>query len=211
MSSIDTFKSSVMNHGGLARTNRFNIIFTPPKFSLINKNPTNLLGNLASGSLSLRNLVNDPRDISLLCESTTLPGRQISTLEAVAHQETHKIPYAYTDLDVTCNFLITQDYYIKTIFDNWSEGIFDTENYTVGYKKDFVTDVRIQQINTKNIPVYGIVLRNAFPTGMADISLDNTAENSIQKFSVTFAYDKWEQENALESTIGALRSLKKLI
>ena len=74
-----------------------------------------------------------------------------------------------------------------------------------------LTDVRIQQINTKNIPVYGIVLRNAFPTGMADISLDNTAENSIQKFSVTFAYDKWEQENALESTIGALRSLKKLI
>ena len=212
MASIDTLKSAISNHGGVAHPNRFNVIFTPPKMSLLNKNPANLIGNLASGSLSLRNLINDPRDISLLCESVSLPGRNISTLDYQSGRGSRKQPYTFVDSEVSMSFLLTSDFYIKTMFDTWLENIFDTENYYVGYKKHYTTDVTIQQLNKKNIPVYGVRLVNAFPTSVADIALDNTTSDTVQKMSATFSYDKFVAEDALSSTIGAgMRTLKNLL
>ena len=212
MASIDTLKSAISNHGGVAHPNRFNVIFTPPKMSLLNKNPTNLIGNLASGSLSLRNLINDPRDISLLCQSVTIPGRNITTLDYMANKGTRKQPYTFVDSEVTMSFILTSDFYIKTMFDTWLENIFDTESYYVGYKKDYATDVTIQQLNKENIPVYGVRLINAFPTSFADISLDNSSADTVQKVSATFSYDKFVAEDALSSTVGAgMRTLKNLL
>ena len=212
MASIDTLKSTISNHGGIAHPNRFNVIFTPPKMSLINKNPANLIGNLASGSLSLRNLINDPRDISLLCQSVSLPGRNISTTDYQAGKGSRKQPYTFVDSEVTMSFLLTSDFYIKTMFDTWMENIFDTESYYVGYKKDYSTDITIQQLNKKNIPVYGVRLVNAYPTTVTDISLDNSSADTVQKMSATFSYDKYIAEDALSSTIGAgMRTLKNLL
>jgi hypothetical protein len=212
MASIDTLKSSISNHGGIAHPNRFNVIFTPPKMSLLNKNPANLIGNLASGSLSLRNLINDPRDISLLCQSVSIPGRNISTLDYMANKGSRKQPYTFVDSEVAMSFILTSDFYIKTMFDTWMENIFDTENYYVGYKKDYSTDITIQQLNKKNIPVYGVRLVNAYPTTVTDISLDNSTADTVQKMSATFSYDKFIAEDALSSTIGAgMRTLKNLL
>ena len=212
MASIDTLKSSISNHGGIAHPNRFNVIFTPPKMSLLNKNPTNLIGNLASGSLSLRNLINDPRDISLLCQSISIPGRNLSTLDYQAGKGSRKQPYSFTDTEVSMSFILTSDFYIKNMFDTWLENIFDTENYYVGYKKDYATDVTIQQLNKKNIPVYGVRLVNAYPTTVTDIALDNATPDSVQKMTATFSYDRFVAEDALSSTIGAgMRTLRNLI
>jgi len=212
MASIDTLKSSISNHGGIAHPNRFNVIFTPPKMSLLNKNPANLIGNLASGSLSLRNLINDPRDISLLCQSVSIPGRNITTLDYMAGKGSRKQPYTFVDSEVAMSFILTSDFYIKTMFDTWLENIFDTESYYVGYKKDYSTDVTIQQLNKKNIPVYGVRLINAFPTTVTDISLDNATTDTVQKMSATFSYDRFVAEDALSSTIGAgMRTLKNLL
>ena len=203
-SSIDTFKANTMRHGGFAKPNRFNIIFKPPSMSLINLDPTNLIANALGGNFSLKDLINDPRDISMLCQSATIPGRQITTFETTDRDAARKIPYGYIDMEVNATFLLTEDYYMKTIFDNWMKVVFNTDTYHPKYKQDFVTDVRIQQLNQKNHPIYGVVLRNAYPTSITDITLDNSATDSVGTFTVTFSYDKWEQESGLESFIGQI-------
>ena len=59
--SIDDLKSTIQNHGGLAMQNRFNVIFTPPKLSLVNLNASTLLaGAISTGGLSIQNFINDP-------------------------------------------------------------------------------------------------------------------------------------------------------
>ena len=93
------------------------------------------------------------------------------------------------------------------MFDNWTGLVFDSDNYRAGYKNDFVTDVIIQQINHKNIPIYGVKLENAFPTTLTAVTLDNNAENTIQKFSVTLSYDKYVEQNAFESLIDTGRDI----
>jgi hypothetical protein len=201
--SIDNLKSTIGKRGGLAKTNRFQVFFTPPQGSLLSAQ--GLLGALTSGG-GLKSMINDPRDISLLCENVTIPGRQITTLDYIADKQSVKIPYSFINEDVTCSFLLTNDYYMKTMFDGWLEQVFDSEAYRAKFKKDFTSDVVIQQLNEKNIPVYGVRLENAFPTTVTGITLDNNSESAVQKISVTFSYDNYVPEGPLSSTMSALRS-----
>lgn len=209
--SVDDIKSLLSKKGGVARQNRFQVIFTPPSVSLLNLNPEVLVGSLVSGSFKVKNLLNDPRDISLLCMSAQLPGRQITTTDYIAEKQTVPQVQSIIDEDVTLKFMLTNDYYMKIMFDNWVSGIVDLDKYRVGYKKDFAVDVVIQQLNDKNIPVYGVRLENAFPTTVAAIELDNSSENTIQELSVTFSYDKYEPEGPVSSTLSALQSAVDLV
>ena len=209
--SIDTLKSVIGKKGGLAPGNRFNVIFAPPAVSLLNLNPENIVGSIISGGFSIANLINDPRDISILCTKATLPGRTVSTFD---HQDTvqqNKYPQTFIDEEVSMTFRLTNDYYIKNMFETWMSGIFDTESYRVGFKKDYSVDVVIQQLNQKNIPVYGVKMEKCFPTNLSSVELDNTASDTMQEVTVTWAYDKFKPEGPLSSTASALRSAVDLL
>jgi hypothetical protein len=206
MATIEDLKATISKKGGLARGNRFNVIFTPPKQSLLNLNPETIISSAISGNFSARNLINDPRDINVLCSSVAIPGRQISTLDYQAEKQTIKIPYGELHDDITCTFLLTNDYYMKTVFDSWVGSIVDMDQYAVAYKRDITTDVIIQQLDEQNTPVYGVRLEGAFPTTIADIELSNDNENTVQSLSVSFSYDKYVPEGALSSTGSAIRS-----
>jgi hypothetical protein len=201
MNSIDNLKATISKKGGVAMQNRFQIFFQPPTAnkvkSLLNKDPKTLIGDLARNALTggkPGNLIPDPRDISILCESVSIPGRQITTLEYTAERQAIKIPYSFINEDVTMSFILTNDYYMKKMFDSWLSGIIDQTTYRVGYKKDFTTDIVIQQLNQKNIPVYSCRLENAFPVTVNAINLDSNSENTIQKVSVTLSYENFVPE-----------------
>jgi len=198
--SIDQLKATISKKGGLSQANRFNVMFTPPQGSLLNSDPATLIGGLASGG-GLSNIVNDPRDISLLAESVNLPSSQITTLDHIAERQSVKIPYAVIQEEVTMTFLLTNDYYIKNLFDKWGQSIIDLETYRVAYKKDIVTDVVIQQLNKQNIPIYGVKLENAFPTTIGGVALSNETADTPNKLTVTFSYDKYIVEDGLTSAI----------
>jgi len=216
MNTIDNLKATISKKGGVAFANRFQVFFQPPGAAtlknLLNTNPKSLVGDLAKNAISggsPKNIIPDPRDISILCESVNLPGRQISTVDYQADRQTIKIPYGIINEDVTMSFILTNDYYMKQLFDKWMSGIFDVENYRVGYKKDFVTDVVIQQLNKNNVPIYSVRLEDAFPVTMQSIQLDSNSENTIQKLNVTLSYENYVPEDIVDtakstlSTIGA--------
>lgn len=204
MSTIDNLKATLSKRGGLAQQNRFQIIFTPPGQSLLNINASTLVGALR-GKTSVKSLINDPRDISMLCESATLPGRQITSMDYTSNKNTVKVPYSLINEDVTLSFLLTNDYYIKTMMDDWLASIVDMDIYRVGYKKDFSVDVVIQQLDSNNVPIYGVRLENAFPTTVSSVVLDNNSENTPQKLSVTLSFDNYVPEGPLSSTGSAIR------
>ena len=135
-SSIEDLKSTISKKGGLAPANRFNVIFTPPSQSLLNLNVENILGSIISGGFSAGNLINDPRDISILCKSVQIPGRTLSTFEHAHDRQQNKYPYTFIDEDVTMTFHLTNDYYMRNMLEQWQSGIFNTESYVTGFKND---------------------------------------------------------------------------
>lgn len=204
MTSIDNLKSTISKRGGLANSNRFQVIFSAPTQSLINLDEEALVGALRSGNLG--SVISDPRDISLLCESVNLPGRQITSVDYTSNRQTIKVPYSVLNEDVSMSFILTNDYYMKTLMDTWVSSIVDMDIYRVGYKKDFSTDIIIQQLDKNNIPIYGVTLQNAYPTTLGSVNLDNNTENSVQKLSVTFAYDNYIPQGPISSSVSAIET-----
>ena len=208
---LDDLKSTIAKKGGMAPANRFNVFFTPPTASLININPQALLSSAASGNLSVKNFIADPRDISILCESVSLPGRNLNTLDYQSNKQPIKMPYGFADDDVQMTFLLTNDYFMKDLFERWQGSVISTGSYTANYKSEYVTDVTIMQTNQKDIPVYGVRLINAFPTTIAAIELNSTSESTFQRVSVTLSYDRYVPEGALTSSVSALRSAAQAV
>jgi hypothetical protein len=205
---IDDFKSVIGRRSGLAPTNRFALFMNPPSQTLLNLDLQNAVTNLLSGNFGLSQFVNDPRDVALLCESCSLPGRQIQTLDKqhMNYRQSIKNPQGYFNEDVSFVFHLTNDYHMKKLFDRWLDLIVNPETYQVGYKKQYVTDVTIQQLNQQNIPVYGIKLKNAFPVTVNTIELNNSSSGT-QKLNVTLTYEDYETEGSIASSIGGVKNV----
>jgi len=200
---IDDFKSVIGRRSGLSPTNRFAIFMNPPSQTLLNLDLQNPSTNLKSQNFGPGKFSNEPRDISILCESCSLPGRQIQTLDKqhLNYRQSIKNPQGYFNEDVNFVFHLTNDYHMKKLFDRWLDLIVNPETYQVGYKKEYVTDVTIQQLNQQNVPVYGVKLKNAFPVTVNTIELNN-ASAETQKLNVTLTYEDYETEGSIASSIG---------
>ena len=206
-SEIDDLKSVFSKRQGPAYSNRFMLFMTPPSASLLNLDVNAAITGVLGGGLSLGGFINDPRDVSLLCESCTLPGRTVSTIDYQNVKQAVKIPYSFINEDVTFTFILTGDYYMRKMFDNWMNLVFDAENYQLRYKDTYTTDVRIAQLNKNNIPVYTVQLHNAYPTGINAITLDNTAESTIQKVTVNMTYETFVVEGLFDAAKGVMKGL----
>ena len=203
--SIDTMKSTINRRGGLARGNRFGVYISHPSKgmnSLLNFNPATLLSNLISGDgVNIGDFIQDPRDMFLLCQSCTMPGKRISTTEATHNHNLSKKPYSAATDEVTMTFLLTNDYYIKKYFDMWQEMIIDTSghHYKAFYKNEYCSDVTIQQLSNSNdiIPGYTIKLENAYPIQVGAVELSNTNEG-LMEVSITWEYDNFRSVGLID-------------
>lgn len=196
---VDTFKSTVNKRGGLAPANRYAVYMPLP---LISFDPQELIAGLfGQGNGGKNNFIQDPRDISVLCDSLTMPGRQISTNELQNNMLPIKMPYGYINDDVTMTFHITNDHYAKKIFENWINKMFDRRRMIMKYRSSYTSDIILQQLDQRDIPVYTCTLRNAYPVTVSSYDLSNTSENTTQKISVTFTYEDWNEEGFVESVL----------
>jgi len=201
---IDKLKSTIGKRGGLAKANRFKVMFTPPQQSLFNIDPQAIFTSLISGEgINAKSLINDPRDISMLCTSANIPGRSFSTDEIQMHKQAVKMVYGFIDEDIEMTFLLTNDMYMKKMFDDWSQAIINDQTYTLSYKNEYTTDVVIQQLNMDNKVVYGAKLENAYPITISPIEYSNDSED-IGSFTVTFSYDKYKLEGSVESGLSGI-------
>lgn len=162
---IDSLKAAIGGRGGINQPNRFEITFNPP-----------------GGGLN-------GQDITLLCESVSIPGYQINTFdypfEAVLNSV--KVPNGYIYEDVQCTFIVTNDYVIKKIFDKWKKSII-TDEFRLNYAFSYERDVKIASLDQQNKKVYEVTLENAYPVTVASIELNNGSVNEITKLVVTFTY-----------------------
>ena len=128
------------------------------------------------------------RDLTLLCESASLPGKQITTMEWAAYGHHIKIPTGFILDDVNLTFNITNDYYAKKLFDEWQELIIGQKSYNLAYDSEFKSDMIIRQLDSQNKPVFTAKLTQAYPITVNSIALDQNSENTIQKLIVAVAY-----------------------
>lgn len=207
---IDDLKATIGRRKGLAPSNRFIVHFSFPTIANFETDIIGLVASSLTGNFNQRKEETkfNGRDTSILCESCTIPGKTIETLSVPlnGYRQQVQYPTGYSNPDVTFSFLLTNDYYIKKIFDKWMNSIVDKESYTTLYDADYKVDMIIQQLDQQNNVVFGMKLINAFPVSISDIPLDASASGQNQKVSVTMTYQEMTSEGALSSVLTKTKS-----
>jgi len=174
---IDDFKAQINRGFGPARSNRYRVFF-----------PRVTGQDTAEG-------------ISVLCDSVTMPGRQILTSDRFTDMKARKVAYGFAAEDVEISFLLMNDWSTWTYLNNWHNTVIGNLNrlggYTVGFKDEYSKDVEIEHLNnnSEGEPQINkkVMLENAYPTTLNSIELGNGNENEIIRVSASFSYDNWTE------------------
>ncbi len=204
--SIDDFKSTISKRDGVARSNRFSVYMNIPIISI---SLTNIVTNLLKGNNALAGTVNNPRDISVLCETTGMPGFDVNTFETAYGIKRRKMPQGFDQQDIQFTFMMTNDYFSRNFLDTWCNSVINKLDGTLNYKSDYASDIVIQQLDVKNFPIGGVKLYNAYPISVQEIPLSNMNENDITKITATFTYDYAMNTDAIASSLDAGSTLLK--
>ena len=193
-----------------ARAARFEVVIQPPR-SVTRPEGMNAGSSLTLGELS-KNGTN--RDISLKCNTISMPGRTVNqvednTLQGPARSIVTGIP-TYADIQAQFTMLNTngQD---RRFFEAWQGSAVSEADFSVNYYNDYVGQVDMYLLNEKNERKYGIRLQEAFPKVIGDFSLNGEGRNQLATMDITFSYRYWEIleggstiPKRIESTLGLI-------
>ena len=84
---------------------------------------------------------------------------------------------------------------IKRFFDDWMESIVIRDSFNVSYQREYVSQIKIAQLDEKNNENYSIYLEDAFPRAVNMLDLNMGSTNQVHKLNVTFAYRRWFSES----------------
>jgi len=136
--------------------------------------------------------------ISFFCRAAAIPGTTLGVVNVPYFGREIKLAGNRTFADWTITVINDEDFAYRSFFEGWMEKI----NTHVGNRRaDNMTGVN-QYVNTSGVKVEQLskngatalrtyTLHNAFPTDISDITLDWGDNDSIEEFTVTFAYDYW--------------------
>lgn len=141
-------------------------------------------------------------DFPFLCETSQLPGSKVGVAEVAYFGR--KLKYAgdreFDSLSVT--ILNDEDFRIRNALEAWMAAITGHSTtvsvFNGGIVADsYATDAEVQQFSRNNngnggVPIQSRKFIGLWPTNLSPIELDWNNQNSIEKYSVEFAYQWWE-------------------
>jgi hypothetical protein len=153
---------------GLARTNRYAVIFAPP-------------ARIQPAGLN---------KILLFCDQVQIPGANYSTVQNRVFGEFREIPYEKLYDQISLSFYVDTEMAVKNLFDEWHNLISNTNNKTFGYYNDYITDmfIEVQDLNDKTR--YAVRLMECYPKTVSSIQLDMNSKE-VMKINVGFQYKYW--------------------
>jgi len=159
---IDKFKAEINTRKGLSKPNKFAI---------------SIPGDAVTSQA-----------LTLLCTRCNIPGKTIEAVEYSPWNTKNKYPTGYSQGEVQAVFHLTNDYFVKNYFDDWSNQVINPDSYTLNYSDTYVKDISIYQLNDQDKRIFGYTLIDAYPISITAIDMDSDSTDSTQKLTVDFAY-----------------------
>jgi hypothetical protein len=194
MFNIANFSAHIKDKGTL-QTNKFIVRFGPPE---ILKNGYDVV----------------QRSIEYRANSVKIPGVNLDLQQVqrygVGPQQKFPTNVNFSDIDI--NFVDMNGNVLWKYFVKWLNGIFDytgttgrngIPSYKVEYKKNYITDIIIYVFNNDGEQTNAIVLKEAFPISLGDVSLSWGENNRLYELNTRFTFKEWYYGDYVE---GAFQS-----
>lgn len=140
-------------------------------------------------------------DLTYLCESAEMPGRQFNNVDLRYYGPNFKLPYQTVYDDINMTFLCRTASYERQFFDDWMELINPQNTYDFNYRSDYYSTITIYQLadygESKNASqptaTYAWTLSDAFPI-LINPQPVTWADDQFQRLGVTFTFSKWSRK-----------------
>lgn len=137
--------------------------------------------------------INNQRILSLLCQSSNIPGATLQvkrqTLFGPSYIRPGSINYGET---VQMSFLCDKDMEVRKTFDGWIHSVINPSSFTVNYKDEYARDIIIYQLDEGENITYSLRLVDAFPLSVGSLQVNQAALDRFHMLPVTFSYRYWE-------------------
>jgi hypothetical protein len=207
---IDDFRA-VMARKGVARNNLYKLIITPPPGL-----------QTAARTLNMPTNPGDVEDITLFCDSVTMPGLSIATVDSRPYGYGPTELKAHTPIfqPISATFIVDAKGYTLSFFRNWMRGIvnYTTEGKAVhrasvnnmmafeaAYKAEYETtlalyvlsgQVKGSSLNELDLDIVSkTVINRAFPIEIGSSQLSYSYNDQYLTLPVSFSYFDWYTEN----------------
>jgi hypothetical protein len=173
--------SSHLNQFGTIQTNKFLVEISPPKILVGSSQVTEVMLNRA-------NAVRIP-GVNFDLQNTFRYG--------VGPQQKFPTNVNFSDVDITFVDTVKNDLWKQ--FTVWMNGIFDftgsyggsQASYQTEYRSYYETDVIIYVFDNEGIQRTAVVLKEAYPVSITDVSLSWGDNNKLYEFGTRFTYREW--------------------
>jgi len=174
---INEIKSTINQNGGIARNSQYSVyINTPPCFSN-----------------------NWPNYLHIVCDTASLPGRQILSTPQVIYGAERKMPYGVVYSDFNVSFICTNNMFERKAIDAWHSAIQDPTNNYMKYYDDYVTTITVVKFNGQGQQTYKVEILEAYPSTIEEQSLSWETEQLL-KLNVQFTYLKWRNQSDIQAS-----------
>lgn len=127
------------------------------------------------------------------CQSTSIPGRALQTQPLKIYGPS--VEYAYeanysNELQMT--FRVGEDLFERDFFEGWMGSVYSPMTGDLLYPDTYMTNLRIYQLDRRDLKVYCTELYNVFCKNISDIELSTDASDQITTINVTLAYSEYQ-------------------
>jgi hypothetical protein len=208
---VQEFRSALRYDGARPNLFQFNMTF-----------PTVATGGGATGGAGTNDNLNVNRQFSFMARAGQMPGSSINPIPVMYFGRELKFAGNRVFPEWTVTIINDEDFRIKNSFEKWLSGL----NSHVNNERDsrfinpnsYTSNIDITQFSKTGPGIgasFGSIeggfaagikqyrLIGAFPIDVSPIELDWGANDQIEEFTVTFAYQWWESNTTEQSYVGA--------
>ena len=183
--SPEKIKNLLHHHGGIAYNDKYMVTLNKPPLG----------GTDLPGGDEMR------RQLSLLCDTVTLPTKSLATYEKSIYGPVKAMPYRMTFTEASMSFIMTDSMGEKHYFDAWQNMIVDQKTGNVGFFNDYICDITISKFGRAandfgDRPTYEVTLFDAWPSIVSEVQLSHSGGTEAMKLPVTFQFKKWKSTEA---------------
>lgn len=157
----------------------------------------------------LVNAVGNPAQFRFMCKAAQVPGSNMGVIEVPYFGRQVKVAGNRTYDDWTVTVLADEKYVLRRNFENWHRIINDpvtnlrTGRSGVSNSDQYTSQVSVIHYNKLGKAFRKYTLVGAFPSNVAPIDLDWGSNDTLEEFTVTFAYQYWLTDESSKVSTGS--------
>jgi hypothetical protein len=173
---VTEFRANLIGDG--ARPNLFQVTMNFPTFS------TESVGSSQA--------------LTFLCKAAQLPGSTIGTVPLFYFGRELKFAGNRNFADWTITIINDENFKVRKAFESWMNGInshaTNLRNGASLTPTGYSADAKVEQYDKAGNIIKSYKFVGAFPVDLSPIDLDWGANDSIEEFTTTLAYQWWESD-----------------